>query len=374
MSEPREEFDRYHRQMLLPGIGERGQRLLRERRALLVGCGALGTNLADTLARAGIGGLSIIDRDVVERTNLQRQVLFDEDDAVAARPKAVAARDRLARVNSDVDVRAHIDDFNAGNAERFLDDADLILDGLDNFETRYLLNDLAVKHGMPYVYGGAVGTTGMTMTVLPHPKHRAHPPRSRIQWDAAQSTPCLRCVFPEAPPPGSTPTCDTAGVLGPAVTIIAAHQAAQALKLLTGNLDALDRSMLSLELWSNEQRRFDLSSMDAGAELCPCCGQGRFEALERGGASRATSLCGREAVQVNPATDVTIDLAALHKRLAAHGAFTVNEHLLRGTFARELGHEGRPIELMLFPTGRAIIKGTTEPDQARAVYARYIGM
>ena len=371
------DLDRYHRQMLLPDVGPEGQTRLRAARALLVGCGALGTIIADTLARAGIGALTIVDRDVVEITNLQRQVLFDETDVEQGVPKAIAARDKIGRVNGDVRVEACVDDFSHRNAERYLEGCDVILDGLDNFETRYVLNDLAVKHGRAYVYGGAVGTTGVSLTVLPHSARRdAASAPSAVTWNDDQATPCLRCVFPEAPPPGTSPTCDTAGVLAPVVLTIAAHQAAQALKLLTGNADAVDRSLLSVDVWTNDTRRFDVArARDAG--VCACCIGGHFTHLDGSGSSATTSLCGRNAVQITAApTDgagASLDLATVADRLAPHGDFTFNDFLLRGEFARERGEGGDPIHLTLFPNGRAILKGTAEPESARSLYAKYVG-
>jgi molybdopterin-synthase adenylyltransferase len=371
-------LDRYHRQMLLPGIGQAGQRRLREAHALVVGCGALGSCIVDALARAGIGALTIVDRDIVELTNLQRQVLYDEADVAQHMPKAEAARIKVNRINSQVQVHSHVDDFNYRNASRYAKGCDLILDGLDNFETRYLLNDLAVARGMPYIYGGAVGVTGVSFAVLPHPAEREAGFGGRITWEAPQSTPCLRCIFPEAPPPGSSPTCDTAGVLGPIVSIIAAHQVTQAIKLITGNLASLDRSLLSIDLWTNEQRRFDVSAARAGND-CPCCVRGRFEFLEGGATSATTSLCGRNAVQITPAmAGVDLHMAAINlpdmaARLTPHGSFACNKFMLRGEFADERNDHDEPIELTLFPNGRAIIKGTTEPEVARAIYAKYVG-
>ncbi len=349
--------NRYHRQIILPQFGEAGQRRLKESHALVVGCGALGSAIVDSLARAGVGTISIVDRDTVELTNLQRQTLFDEADVAGMIPKAEAARARVARNNSELIVHAHVEDFNHRNAERLLGGADVILDGLDNFETRYLVNDLAVKHGVPYVYGGAVATGGMSMTILPG------------------TTPCLRCVFPEAPPPGTTPTCDTAGVLGPAVSMIAAWQATQALKLLSGNVEAVDRTLLSIDLWEGQVRRFDVGGAREASD-CPCCVQGRFDSLDGHGGSSATSLCGRDAVQISPASRATaggFDLADLAGRLAAHGSFTHNGFLLHGRFDFERGERGAPVELTLFPDGRAIVRGTTEPETARSIYARYVG-
>jgi molybdopterin-synthase adenylyltransferase len=364
-------LERYHRQMLLPGIGEAGQRRLRESHALVVGCGALGTCIVDGLARAGIGELTIVDRDIVELTNLQRQILFDESDVAAGMPKAEAAKIKVGRVNSQVRVDAFVDDFSHRNAAEYAREADIIVDGLDNFETRYLLNDLAVSRGLPYIYGGAVATTGVSLAILPHSAQRGASDQSRVIWTDDQATPCLRCVFPEAPPPGTSPTCDTAGVLGPVVFMIAAHQVAQTIKLLTGNLNSLDRSLLSIDVWMNETRRFDVSA--ARQDDCPCCGRGLFEFLSGATGSAATSLCGRNAVQITPSGQTSLDLASFSRRLAPHGTFAHNRFLLRGHFTAERDKTGEPIELTLFPNGRAIIKGTNEPDAARSIYAKYIG-
>jgi molybdopterin/thiamine biosynthesis adenylyltransferase len=373
MIELSEKLSRYHRQVLLPDIGVEGQMRLRQSNVLVIGCGALGTVLAETLTRAGVGSLTIVDRDVIELTNLQRQVLFNEEDLKLTLPKAQAAYARLHKINSQVHLDAYVEDFNHRNADRFIDGVDLILDGLDNFETRYLLNDLAVKHGVPFIYGGAVGTTGMSMPILPHSRHRAGASTSNITWSDEQATPCLRCVFPEAPPPGSSPTCDTVGVLGPVVGMIASYQAAQAIKLLTGNLDALDRRMLSIDLWSNEFRQLDVTGAGEDAS-CPCCGKGVFDYIEGRSGSTTTSLCGRNAVQISPADEAgEIDLAEIALRLMPHVKLTVNRFLLRGTLKSEKDAEGNPMELTLFPNGRAIIKGTNEPEEAKSIYAKYVG-
>ncbi len=362
--------------MLLPGIGETGQRALLDSHVLIVGCGALGSIIADALARAGVGTLTIVDRDIVEYTNLQRQVLYSEADAREGAAKAVAAHRRLATVNSTITIHAHADDLNAGNIARFARGVDVIVDGLDNFETRYVLNDYCVQQSIPYVYGGAVATIGMGLVVLP--AGRESNASQRVRWSSSQATPCLRCVFPEAPPPGSSPTCDTAGVLGAAVNIVASWQVAQTIKLLTGNVDAIDRRMLSIDIWRNELRSMDVSAAGP-SEQCPCCGQRQFGYLKGAAASRATSMCGRNSVQVLPETtsgsqSPSLDLGQLARRLAEHGTFRVNSHLLRGTFAGECDAGGDPLELTLFANGRAIIKGTDEPGRARSVYARYIGL
>lgn len=350
---------RHHRQSLLPGIGPEGQARLRASRALLVGCGALGCVTADAICRAGVGRITIVDRDIVELTNLQRQILFDERDAAAGAPKAEAARRRLGEIDSSVAVNAVVDDFNHRNAERIASEAlgsqgpRVILDGTDNFETRYLLNDLAVKLNVPYIYAGVVGTTGMQMTVLPG------------------VTPCLRCVFDQAPPAGTTATCDTAGVLGPAVSIVAGFQAAEAIKALVGAQDSISRSLLMFDVWANELRRIDVSG--ARASDCPCCAERTFVQLDGADSSLAASLCGRSMVQVLPQSPAPVDLAALARRLAPVGAFSVSAFLLKGTLAGEKGDAGEPIELTVFPNGRALIRGVTRPERARSLYAKYVG-
>lgn len=352
-------LNRYHRQMLLPGIGEDGQRRLLASHAAIVGCGALGTVAAEALARAGVGRLTLIDRDIVEWTNLQRQTLFDEVDAREGTPKAVAAAARLARINSDLRIEPHVADFNSENAERLLQFDErsgrsavrpgVLIDGTDNFETRYLLNDVAVKRGVPYVYGGAVGTRGMQMTVLPG------------------ISACMRCVFPQAPAPGSMPTCDTAGVLAGATGIVANVQATEAIKILIGRSDLIAPTLLEFDLWSNHRRRLDLSG--ARDPACPCCGLRKFEHLETIAAGTVT-LCGSQSVQVLPAggsASAAIGLDVLEERLRPHGETARTPHLLRA----RLRSEGA--ELTVFRDGRAIVKGTSDPTRARALYARFIG-
>ena len=342
--------------MLLPGFGPQGQRRLAESRALIVGCGALGCAIADLVVRAGVGTVTIVDRDIVELTNLQRQTLFTEADVADGLPKAEAARRRLAAVNSGVDVRAIVADFTASNAESLaaeaLRDGGVLLDGTDNFETRYLLNDLAVKLARPYIYGGAVGTRGMAMSIIPG------------------TTPCLRCMFEEPPPPGSTPTCDTAGVLGPVIAMVGAGQACDAIKVLLGRTDLLANALTDLDLWENTTRRIQLAGPRPD---CPCCGQRRFEYLDSRRASGTTSLCGQDAVQITPAQPGALDLAALAERLRPHGEFAaLGRFLVRGTLREERSGES-PVHLTVFADGRAIVKGTVRPEQARSIYARYVG-
>jgi adenylyltransferase/sulfurtransferase len=353
--------------MLLPGIGEEGQRRLLGAHAAVIGCGALGTVAAEALVRAGVGWVTVIDRDIVEWTNLQRQTLYEEADAREGTPKAAAAAARLGKVNSSVRVEGIVADFNAGNAERLLGldgrgrgaaesraeaGVGVLVDGTDNFEARYLINDIAVKHGVPYAYGGAVGTRGMQMTVLP------------------RVSACMRCVFPEAPAPGAVPTCDTAGVLASATGIIANVQAAEAIKVLLGRTDLIALTLLEFDLWTNVRRRIDLSkARDPG---CVCCGRAagrRFEYLDAGVGAGAVSLCGSASVQVLPGigAGAGVDLDALGERLASHGEVQRTAHLLRAKLAAE------GLELTVFRDGRAIVKGTTDLPRARAVYARFVG-
>ncbi|HZW08725.1 MAG TPA: ThiF family adenylyltransferase [Phycisphaerales bacterium] len=349
---------RYHRQEMLPGVGPEGQAALRAAHAAIVGIGALGCAVADHLARAGVGRLTLIDRDLVERTNLQRQMLFDERDAAEAAPKAEAARRRLSAINSSVEVVAQIADLTSRNAERLiLSDGPpgVIIDGTDNFETRYLLNDFSVKHGIPYVYGGVVATRGMQMTIRPG------------------ATACLRCVFEQPPPPGSQPTCDTAGVLGPAVAIVGACEASDALRILLGHGHAIPPTLLEFDLWSGRRRRIDLSR--ARRDDCPCCGKRDFEFLARGSGSAGAALCGQRAVQVQPPEPAgRLDLDAVARRLEPHGPVRSHPHMLRCSLTSEEAEGGGQLELTIFRDGRAIVRGTTLPDRARSVYAKYIGV
>ena len=362
-----EDFSRYHRQMLLAGFGEAGQRKLQQSTAVVLGCGALGTVIADVLARAGVGHLVLIDRDFVELTNLQRQVLFEEADVTEALPKAEAARAKLARINSQVEVAAIIDDVNSTNVERLIAGADVLLDGVDNFETRYLANDCSVKHGIPYVYGGAVATVGTAFAILPHSTNGG------AAWEqlenGSKATPCLRCLFEEAPPPGTGATCDTVGVIGPAAAIVANFEAAEALKILTGNFDHVCPTMLGFDLWSNTFTQFKVArAYDDGD--CPCCKHGKFEYLDGSLGSGATTLCGRNAVQLRQKRDADdVDLEEIAGRLRPHGEVKVNRFVLRASL---VDHD-KPYELTLFPDGRAIVHGTHEPNVARSLYAKFVG-
>ncbi len=348
MSQYPPELRRYARQMIHPQIGETGQRALGAARVLIVGCGALGTHIADTLARAGVGFLRIVDRDFVELHNLQRQVLFDEDDLQTGAPKALAATAKLRRINSSITIEPIVDDANAANIAALIAGIDLIVDGTDNFETRYLLNDAAARAGLPWIYGGVLASYGMTLTILPG------------------ETACLRCLFPEPPPPGAAPTCDTAGVLAPAVALIAAIEAAEALKILTGARDATSRELLAFDVW-----RLTVDRLPAHRQAdCPTCGDGphSYPFLDPATASRSVSLCGRNAVQITLAHPPTFALAGLAERLAAAGSVRHNEHLLR--FRPAEGEQ----ELVIFPNGRTIVHGTDDTALARVLYARYVGL
>jgi adenylyltransferase/sulfurtransferase len=335
--------DRYARQRLFSPFGKEGQARLAASRVSLIGCGALGTHIAQHLVRAGVGRLRVCDRDFVELNNLQRQVLFDEQDVRDNLPKAAAAAAKLKRINGEVDVDGRVVDVNPSNVESLIGDADLVLDGTDNFETRFLLNDACLKLTKPWVYGGCVGADGMVLAVLPG------------------KTACFRCFVPDAPEPGSVATCDTAGVLGPAVGVVASLQSAEALKILTGHPEALAEGLVTVDVWGNRQNVFRM----ARNPECPACGKRRFDFLEGGSAGAATTLCGRNAVQIRPASDASIDLGALERRLSAVGEVRRNEYLLR------LDADG--YEVTVFPDGRAIVRGTDDPVRARAVYAKYVG-
>jgi adenylyltransferase/sulfurtransferase len=339
-------LDRYSRQIRFPGMREDGQRKLLASRVTLCGCGALGTVLANALVRAGVGHLRLIDRDFIEMSNLQRQVLFDEHDVAENLPKAEAAARKLAAINSSVHVDPVVTDIDRTNILELVGDADLILDGTDNFEVRYLINDAAVKLNKPWVYGGCIGSHGQTMTILPG------------------QTPCLRCVFEAAPAPGEAGTCETAGVLGPIVNIIASLQAVEALKILSGRIESINRELMYLDVWDNVQRRIKIAPL-LGKVDCPCCQQRRFEWLEGAQGSQTTSLCGRNAVQVSQRTAARLNFEEMAHHLEEMGEVSYNRFLLK------FNAEG--FEFTVFPDGRAIIKGTADVDKARTLYAKYVG-
>lgn len=348
------QVDRYHRQSLLPQIGPEGQARLRRSRVLLVGCGALGTVIADQLVRAGVGTLRIVDRDLVEMTNLQRQVLFDEADVRDGLPKAIAAANRLRQINSDVTIEPHVTDAHAGNIETLAGlrggnrKVDLILDGTDNVATRFLINDVAVKHTIPWIYGACVGTEGRCMPILP------------------PDGPCLRCVFPEPPSAAELPTCDTAGVLAPAAAIVASLQVAAALRVLTLRADWKGESLTSFDLWQNRFKTFRLEH--AKRPQCPTCGKGHFEFLDAPPDRALTSLCGRNAVQVRSRASESVDLGRMAQKLTLCGRVQQTPYLIRCAL-----NDPATVQLTVFPDGRAIVHGTADFDRARSLYARFIG-
>jgi adenylyltransferase/sulfurtransferase len=332
---------RYSRQSRFAPLGEAGQSRIRQATVVIVGCGALGTVMAELLTRAGVGRLRIVDRDFVELSNLQRQFLFEEADAAEALPKAVAAARRLARLNADVALEPVVADLVPANVEELLEDAQLILDGTDNFETRFLINDAAVSTGRPWIYSAAVGSYGLKFAIVPG--------RSA----------CLRCVYPE-PPQGAQPTCETEGVLGPLTATIASLAAADALKILASGADSVAERLTTVDVWSGAIRQIATPARDPA---CPCCARREFTYLD--GSRRAPiSLCGRNAVQIHERRR-PVNLQELAQRLAAIAPVRANEFALRATLD--------PYELTVFPDGRAIIKGTTDPGIARSLYARYIG-
>src|SRR5277367_3205885 len=341
-----ESLDRYSRQIRFPQLGESGQRSLLKSRVALCGCGALGTVLANHLARAGVGFIRIVDRDYIETHNLQRQVLFDEQDVADNLPKAEAAARKLRQINSTIEIEPVVTDIDHTNILELVGDADLILDGTDNFETRYLINDAAVKLGKPWIFGGVIGSEGQTMTIVPG------------------KTPCIRCLIETAPPPGMTPTCETAGVLGPAVAVIASFEAIEALKILSGHVDARNVNLIMVDVWDWTFRQLKVAGL-VGKVDCPCCVQRRFEWLQGGMGSHTTTLCGRNAVQVAVRRSEPLDFRELAGRLNGIGDVRHNAYMLR--FATD-GYE-----FTVFPDGRAIIKGTNDVTKARTLYAQYLG-
>ncbi len=338
-------FDRYARQIRFAPLGEEGQRRLRAGRAMVVGCGALGSVAANVLVRAGVGQVRIVDRDFVETCNLHRQMLFDEADAAEQLPKAIAAAMKLRRFNSEVDLVPVVADLDHRNIESLCEGMDVVVDGTDNFETRFLLNDAAVRCGIPWVYGGCLGAEGQTMTIVPG------------------ETACLRCVMEDCPPPGSSPTCDTVGILGPIVSVIGSWEASEAIKILSGNRQAVSRMLTIVELWDGSVRQVDLSTLRAKAD-CPTCQHGEFPWLTGQRGSHTAVLCGRNAVQLTyPETRLSLD--ELAGRLEGAG------HVFRNAFLLRL--EVEQYTLTVFPDGRAIVAGTDDIAMARTLYARFIG-
>jgi len=334
------DWERFSRQIRFSPFGLEGQQNLATATAVIVGCGALGTVQAALLARAGLGTLRLIDRDYVEESNLQRQVLYTESDACQGLPKAEAARRHLLEANSSMKIETRVSDLNPENAADLLSDAGVILDGTDNFETRLLINDFSVRHGIPWIYGAAVGSYGIAMPVIPG------------------VSACFRCIYPQ-PPSGAQPTCETAGVLGPVTSLIGSIQAMEALKILTGRAAAVRRKIFTADLWHGPVRETAMPPRDPD---CPCCARRDFPYLD--GRRAPVSLCGRNAVQIHE-RNRPLDLAELASHLNGLGAVRSNAFALRFTTAN--------YDITVFPDGRAIIKGTTDIGIARGIYSRYIG-
>jgi molybdopterin-synthase adenylyltransferase len=334
-------FKRYSRQTIFPEIGESGQAKLKRSLAVIIGCGALGTVIASNLARAGVGKVRIIDRDFIEYHNLQRQVLFDEEDIRSNLPKAVAAERHLKKVNSEIEIEGIVSDVNYTNIERFIEGADVILDGLDNFETRLLINDVSLKHTIPWVYGGAVASSGMTMTIIPH------------------VTACYRCIVGGNSSGGHVMTCDTTGVLAPAPGIIANLQTIEAIKILTGS-PGINRDLILIDVWNDQFDHLKVTPQ----ENCLAC-HGQYEFLEGKFSTKTTSLCGQNAVQVLAPRPTKLNFDDLARRLSPVGFVDHNDFMLTFKVDNQ--------EILVFPDARAIVKNTTDESFAKGLYAKYIG-
>lgn len=334
-------IDRYSRQTLCRAIGEEGQKKLAGSSVVIIGCGALGTVIANTLVRAGVGKVRVIDRDLIEYHNLQRQILFDEEDVKNQVPKAIAAERHLKNVNSSIEIEGIVADVHYANIEELVGGVDLILDGLDNPETRFLINDVSLKHGIPWIYGGAIATYGMTMNIIPG------------------QTPCFRCLFTSVPPPGVIPTCDRAGVISPAPSIIGSLQSVEAMKILTGAKE-ISHDVLFVDVWQGVFDRFKPSFRPD----CPTC-QGNYEFLQRQFGVRTTVLCGQNSVQVLDPQVEKLSLPEVAKHLKASGEVSYNENTVN---FKVNGHE-----MVIFPDGRLILRNSFDESLARELYVKYIG-
>lgn len=337
-------WERYSRQILFPPLGFSGQEKLLQSRVAVIGLGALGTVSANCMARAGVGFLRLVDRDFVEPSNLQRQILFTEEDADKVLPKAAAARDNLAMINSSITCEAMVDDVNHTNIREIIEDVDLVLDATDNFETRFLINEACLRYNRPWIYGAVVASYGITFTVIPG------------------QTACLNCLWGDLIASDAAETCDTAGVLGPIVNVIASFQAVEALKILSGNEAALNRNAFYIDLWQNNWMEISVSKK----ENCTSCVRKEYQYLSGKMERKSTYLCGREAFQVLPPHGAGISLERLKERLSPLGRITGNQYLLKFSIDQ--------YEMAIFSDGRAIIKGTSDPKIARSLYSRYIGV
>lgn len=338
---------RYHKQQLFSPIGEAGQRAIGAARVLVCGCGALGSVIADQLVRAGVGLVRIVDRDFVDLSNLQRQMLFDEDDVARQMPKAITAAEKLRRVNSEITIEGIVADVSSQTIHELAVGIDLIVDGTDNYETRFLLNDWCLDAGIPWVHGGCIGSSGQVMAIVPG------------------KTACYRCVLSEEPPPGTALTCDTAGVIAPAVHVIASLEVSLALQILTSQYDAATSSLWYIDVWRGEFRRLDLSSLKAQRD-CAACDQGKRDWLLGQRGARTAILCGRNAVQITPATRAKLSLEKFRDDWAALGSVISNPYLVKLTLT-----DG--VSVTLFSDARAVITGTEDVSLARSLYSRYVG-
>jgi len=341
-----EEKQRYSRQKIFYGIGEEGQKKLAESRVLILGCGGLGSASASLLARAGIGYLKIVDRDFLDLSNLQRQILYDEHDVKEGLPKVIAAEKRLKKINSTIQIEPIIADVNRFNIEKLIEDVDLIIDAVDNFETRFLLNEACVKHKRTWIYGAVIESYGLTMNIIPG------------------KTACLRCIMDNIPQPGSVATCDSVGVLAPIVCIIASIQCAEAIKILTNNKKEINKNLISIDVWHNSFQTIDVTKSKI-QKNCPVCNNKEFDFLNGKRGSAYTVICGRNAVQILPFKETKLDLTKLVINLSSLGMVKANEYLIQ--------FEIENYELSIFPDGRVIFKGTTDTGIARSLYSKYVG-
>jgi adenylyltransferase/sulfurtransferase len=337
--------NRYFKQLLLAEIGEEGQKRLNGASAVVAGCGALGTVIANSLVRSGVGKVTIVDRDFIELDNLPRQVLFDEDDIRRGLPKAIAAAGKLRLINSEITIEPVVADLTAENIEQIIKGTDIVLDGTDNFETRFLINDACVKLGIPWIYAGVVATYGMSFTIIPG------------------KTPCLQCFIGELPGPGDSPTCDTVGVLGTAVNMVASVEVTEGLKILMGKQDSLINKLIYIDVWYGTWKVFELKK---DSKRCPVCDDRQFAFLEQKKGTRLTSLCGQNAVQISPPVLTSVYFRDLASRLRPHGEVSYNDYMLKFTI--------KPYEFTVFHDGRTIIKGTTDESEAKILFSKYIGV
>lgn len=340
-------LERYSRQILFQHIGEERQKLLMDSYAVVVGCGALGTVSSSYLTRAGIGHIRIIDRDFIEESNLQRQILFDENDIAEGIPKAIAAQRKLRGINTKTNIEGIVTDVNYANIDELTKNADIILDGTDNFETRFLINDFCVKNNIPWIYSACIGSRGVMMNIIP------------------SKTPCLRCVFETMPQMGSFPTCDTAGVIGSIAGVIGSIQVTEAIKILTKNYESINKTLLEIDVWDTRYKQIDVSSL-RNLNNCPTCKSHKYRYLEAENGVMTTLICGKNAVQVMYRNISNIDLEKLAKRLASISDVSSNEFMLK--------FHVKDHEFTVFPDGRAIITGTNDLSMAKSLYSKYLGM